>query len=349
MRYFSFLKGKRGELRALSKLIDYENIVPLIDIPTSPDEAKSGWLDKQLEKTNGYIKSYWPQEKLLFIDFYDLNLDSRQKNGDHPLTSLINLLEQGYNLGLVTGLDRDEEYESISSDIVNKYILPLTVRLTFEDILVPRITLLALKTLLDQYQGLSSLNILIDLRIVKAADIVELRDNCLNFCVKLSKELSIDEFILAGSSIPSSIGALIDTGSDGLISRSEYILWKSLREEFEITYGDYTVISPDYSDISLDFMPPITPKIVYTFEDNHYVVRANSVLHNSLGYKQYILIARKVMGHPSYRHLSSSKGEEYISNISASDPYSSIKQKTGGAESWITATVNQHIDYILSI
>lgn len=207
-------------MRALSKLIDYGNLVPLVDIPTSPDETKPGWLDKQLEKTCGYIRSYWSHEQLLFIDFFDLDLESRLDSGEHPLTCLIGLLDEGYNIGLVTGLDRDDEYVLRSSKIVNEYLLPLTIRLTYEDILVPRITLLELKTLLDEYTNQSSLNILIDLRIIKADNLAELRANCLNFLAKLYTELSFDEIIIAGSSIPSSIGILVPTGSEGYIGKA---------------------------------------------------------------------------------------------------------------------------------
>lgn len=350
MSYYSFLKGKYGELLALKSIRVPDSVVPVIDLPRSQDENKKGWIDTQVNKTLSYIKKNWSKERLFLFDMYDVSPALRLKDSTHPISATESLLQEGYKVGYITGLDRDDDYINSTAGLVNHYNTPLAVRLLVEDISVPRITLNKMKGLISEYPGLSQLIIILDFRVLKAKQLTALLEQAKLFIQRLNSAINYDDLVVTGSSITASANDLTETGSSTTIPRLERTLWQQLVVDFDvIKYGDYTVISPEYSDLPEGFRPPITPKITYTLKDSFYFCRANSVNHNPLGYRQYILLAQDITGHRDFRHTSISAGEEYIRKISSSNPHSTAKPATGNTTTWITATVTQHIDYLLGV
>ena len=84
IHYVPLLKGKMGEFGALRELSPAirSSILPLIDVPRikvsgrTPVES----LEKHLGRVLNHFSKSWPEGRLVFVDFYDLDLGLRTSN-----------------------------------------------------------------------------------------------------------------------------------------------------------------------------------------------------------------------------------------------------------------------------
>lgn len=353
MRYYPFLKSKRGELRALKTLQKHTEFIPVIDFLSAKGITNPATLDEMIKKFHENILEYLSPQKLFYLDHFDVPLEARTSSGAHYVSTHEGLIVRGFEIGLVTGLDRDIDYNKATKDLAEKYDLSIAIRLLKDDLSIPRIMLNDLKALLQYFKNISQVKIIIDLKVVSKESLSNDIERVINTLKLLASIENIQEIIIASSSFPDTIGDIVSTGHNCNYPRFEHLLWNQVNESVDtpqLTFGDYTVVSPDFTELVLEkgAVPTIAPKATYTLSDFYYITRGKSTKAHPLGYKQFIILAREVTALKDYRNGSSSEGEKYISMISNENEHSR-RSKSGSPETWITATVIQHVDYISSL
>lgn len=167
----------------------------------------------------------------------------------------------------------------------------------------------------------------------------------------------IKSIIVASSSIPPVISTLIEPNNSKWFDRLEWYLWSELSKvsKYELTYSDYTVVSPLYSeaDIPVELMRTVqTPRIIYVTDKMGYVVRGKALKTN--GDAQYFEMADLILKSGIYRDRGFSSGDNYIYQV-ANKELKKIERKIlvgyrcGSASKWIETTVNCHIVYFMNI
>lgn len=342
MNYFLFLKSKLGDFNS-TRYMDKNGVVPVFDFISG--EKKEDKVESKQDKFIENIKKHHKKDFLFYIDHYDMNPDIRYRSGVHPYSKYHGLLSLGYNLGIVTGLDRDNDYENEVMSYVKSYDnLPVAIRLSYDDIIAPKIIIPTLKKLyIDITEYTSRVDIIIDCRVFNE-DIDRYFQKIKRFIEEFEK-LSIDCLVvITGSSIPEKINDVVKTGNHTYIDRGEKRLWDKIKvihtDYTSFVYGDYGVVSPDFEELDTDGPIPIVPKITYTFLDKYYLIRGFKTNLHKDGHGQYKTLAKDVTRLNNYR-LSSSFGEKYIEMIADQS-----NDKKGNPTTWITSTMVQHIDYV---
>ncbi len=84
--YTPFLKAKAGEADALARVPSEirRRFTPFFDI-SRPSSFGTRTLDQQIDNAIGHISRGMGTEKCLYIDTYDIPLEARCENGDHPV------------------------------------------------------------------------------------------------------------------------------------------------------------------------------------------------------------------------------------------------------------------------
>lgn len=345
MNYFLFLKSKMGDFTS-TRYMGKSGVVPVFDFISGESELQK--IEKKQDKFIENIKRYFSEEILFYIDHNDMDSDIRYPSNVHPYSKYGQLLSLGYNLGLVTGLDRDYEYNEQVKSYARIYKgLPIAIRLSFGQILAPRILMPELYSFYHEFSLFTDrIDIIIDCRVLNE-DIDIYFERIKRFIDEFEK-LAIDCLVVVtGSSIPEKINDIVKTGMHTSIDRKEGLLWNKVESintlYSSIVYGDYGVVSPDFEELDTNGPVPIVPKITYTFSDSYYVTRGFKTNLHDDGYGQYKSLAREVMQLANYRH-GFSYGERYIEIIGDDS-----NDKKGNPTTWITATMVQHIDFIKTI
>ena len=189
--------------------------------------------------------------------------------------------------------------------------------------------------------------LLIDMRVID--DPIASSHDIRSFINKFNKDFKVEIISTSGSIIPENIATLIATDTKIHVTRNEFTMWKSLTnhsECSEFVYGDYGVVSPNYSDLDLDpsLMNGVsTPKAFYAYQDQFYVCRGRRF--KTHGYDQYFDIADDITGQSFFRGLGYSYGDGYIYDRRRS---STTKPAKGGSPgSWIKSLTNAHITFII--
>jgi len=342
MKYFLFLKSKLGDFNSI-KNMNEKGIVPFFDFVANNNDPFD-INKKQLSFIDKLVK-FWSKDKRFYIDHFDLSPNAVLPCGTHPYSSYKTLIQQEFNLGLVTGIDRDVTHDDALFDILSeKKDIPVAIRLQFDDVIAPRIVLNELKELISELRVHTSIiDIVIDCRVLdKDVDFIK---NKIHKFINAYESLKIDSLvIITSSSIPMVINDYFKTGTFGYIDRDELKLWNKVKdldtEHTSITYGDYGTVSPDFQEIITDGPIPIVPKVTYTFQDKFYISRGKKTTQHPRGFKQFKDIANEVMRLKGFR-TGFSFGDNYIELIADKS-----NVKSGNATTWISATMNQHLNYV---
>lgn len=343
MRYVPCIKGKQNEIRALKALSGeaISNIKPLVDICRGENESETE-IKKKVSLAVKYMNAARKEHQFPFyLDVFDLP-SIFFNNGDYVSDYI---LSEFYPLGAtpVVGLDRETEH----TQAVSKYIAQtenklIAVRLLSEDISSFAITKLELANLLDDIEDECEIDLILDFRVINAGNIQLYISNTVKFLSRVGELDNINNIILTGSSIPAIVTDLVSTGDSEYIERLERHLWSEVNKKVElpIIYGDYTVVSPEYSEsnIQVELMRTVqTPRIMYTQDEHLFISRGKSL--KTHGDKQYFSLANDVIN-CGYFRTNNSAGEKYISDVA-----SRTQGKCGNASKWIEVTVHCHIEH----
>ena len=162
----------------------------------------------------------------------------------------------------------------------------------------------------------------------------------------MSFEYSFDKIIVTGSSITASIKDILSTNSVTTISRVEIEIFRKVLQVIpEVILGDYTVISPNYSDVKIqsELMRKITsPKLMYCYDDKLHLRRGAALDGHPRGDKQYNDLSADLIKEKFFRDEGYSFGDKYLFD-KASDV---IKGAT--PSSILKPLINAHITFMLN-
>ena len=347
--YVPFLKLKVNEIGAL-KGLDAEikkMIVPFFDFPQKVDITEDQFID-MIAKSARKIKKNLSGYKAFYLDNFDISDKLKIAGKDNYEFVIDSFSDQKFIpvLGLDRALGRSQIIFAAKKDgrIISDTV---ALRLLVEDFEDFDAVVGEISDLADQAGDLFDNWVLIfDNRMCLNIDTEERSSLIAEFIQESEKVFSFDEIIVTGSSIPASIKDIVSSVSDITHDRAELAIYRGVTDKLEqvsITLGDYTIVSPLYSDLNV---PPealrnvTAPKIVYSYEDVHYIERGGSLKSHARGSLQYNDIALNLIGMHFYRGAPYSYGDNYIYQkanfIGTSITPSSI----------LNPTINAHITYM---
>lgn len=315
-KYTPFLKFKVAEIGALKALEDDElnSITPFFDLAT-----KQGITSSDVENTiTRGVRKYklnFEKSNRFYIDDYDID-DSIFINGDIVYKYLIKTFKD-INYIPVIGLDRtDARTKSIISPLIISDTL--AIRLNKEDLI--SYTLIEdefsdlLKLAREKY---SKFHLILDCRICIDVNSIDLSTKIINFLKAITEDYTFDKIIISGSSIPASIAEILPVSSETTITRKECEIFELVTQELRmnIELGDYTVISPNYSDANIPqaaLRKIMTPKIIYSYEQKQHFLRGGAIETHPRGAKQYDDMSLKLVNYHFYRGNGYSIGDKYL-------------------------------------
>ncbi|HIB4638990.1 TPA: beta family protein [Klebsiella quasipneumoniae subsp. similipneumoniae] len=356
-KYIPFLKAKSNETQALEELYKkdatiFTQITPFFDIPR---ESNNQTMENVLNKAHSFKKRL--DNKALFknmefyIDNYDLD-DEILIDGVEQYEYILSLFRD-YLYIPVIGINRLEKHNKSVYDSLSINGGKLAIRLVAEDIESYKITKMHLLKMMAIIRTLKveQLHLIIDLRYIQPTDIKRLTDMAEYFILNVNKDFHFDKCIISASSIPANISSLLETYQRKSFTRAEWKIWDTLVNEKKIgniIYGDYGIVSPDYSDIDLDpklFRKVSAPKVFYTYKNNMFCVRGGSFQNDERGNGQYYDIATIIHDQKFFRATTFSYGEQYVYDRSSYSPKK--PDKAGNLSSWIKAMLTSHIKFVL--
>jgi hypothetical protein len=352
IKYIPFLKFKQNEIQGVAQLDSgiRNQITPLYDVPRSQNVMTEIEILKrirlaatELKKSKDANSEYW-----FFVDNLDID-ESINLSGTFQYRYIINALRD-YRLIPVVALDRSADHNAAALDFIRMKPGSLGVRLQETDIESYGITKLRLDLLWNEIRAAQPAGVvlLIDLRIVN--DHAESKRKVERFLSRFKQDFHVDATSVSGSVIPGNIATLIGTDVQKHVVREEYRLWRTLTNSPDyqhVLYGDYGVVSPEYSDLDLnpELMSGVsTPKVFYTHSDQFYISRGRRF--KTHGYQQYFAISDDIVGQAFYRGAAYSYGDSYIherSYLSARRP-----PKGGSPSTWIKSLTAAHITFIVN-
>ncbi|NMY53371.1 hypothetical protein [Pseudomonas sp. WS 5011] len=354
--YAPFLKFKQNEIQAVFSI--YPDIqrftLPLFDVPK--EERQDTELDILNRLCKGEKQLAAHSEKIpdlnFFIDNFDLD-DSVLLNGVQQYRYVLGALE-AYNIIPIVAFDRVPDHNVAAIEFCKKKCDRLGIRLQAEDFQSFNLLKSKLANVLSEAVkvGVTTTYLIFDCRIIESAgDVNELKDSIEKFHAQCAQQFSISHYIVVGSVIPANITKLMKTKTTMMVERLEDKLWRKLAAIpalSAINYGDYGVVSPEFSeaDLPVQLMPKyMAPKVFYTTKGEFYAERGGQFQGHPKGYGQYFDIADNIVKNTYFRGAKFSDGDKYIH---ARSYQSALRPKKGGSPgSWIKATLTAHITFVV--
>lgn len=349
INYIPFLKLKSNEVAALKELEKpiKSKVVPFFDIAKKRN-MNSDQLKIAIVKNSNKVKTHLKDFDEFYIDSYDID-DSLLINADHNYRFIISEFKET-NFIPVVGLDRTNYRNSIVFDEKRAGKISsgtIALRLQADDFENFALSEFDIFDVIDQGKGLfDHWDVILDNRMCRGINTAVRARSLAKFINDLTARMEFNRIIITGSSLTASIGEIIATEDDLHHPRTEieiYSLVKSALPDFNLTLGDYTVVSPLYSDIDipLEAMRSVTTaKITYSYKDMHYISRGGSLKSHPRGDLQYNDIAKDIISMAFYRGIPYSFGDGFLNDKAL------FKGTKVTAGSILKPTINLHITYM---
>ena len=348
MRYVPFLKLKNNEVSALEALnaAILANITPLFDIPRVKDMNESDFINRVRIALKS-LNTHWNKDKWFYIDVFDITPTLKPRGRNVYRYTLDKFHE--FKIIPVVGLDRDQDHLDSVMAFLQKIQkkTKVAIRLLPSDFISFEAVESEIEDLLGNIIDLSeSVDLLLDARTLTRDSVKRIASDAAIFANIFASKYECRRIVISGSSIPSSVSDIVGTNEEATFARLEKQLWTTFNNKCKIkniAFGDYGVVSPEYSDIDLspEMFPNITtPKIIYTCDDKYYAVRGAAFKTHPDGYRQYFYLAQKVATKPFFRGDKFSAGDKYIYQRSSG------KGTSGSPGSWIKIVVNAHMSFV---
>lgn len=347
--YVPFLKLKTGEIGALSTLDEKikASVVPFIDLPKRDEITADGFktmVDKGAKSIANHLKHF----PMFFLDNFDID-DSLMIDGEHNYNYVLKSFGQ-LKFAPVVGIDRAAgRNEAVFKAKESGKLLANTIALRLQPDDFENYSLVSdeIDQLLKRGNELFSHWILVlDNRV--CADVApNKRANLLaKFIGDSGAKTKFAAIIVTGSSMPPSIGDVAGVLTEHDHFRSEIAIYRALRKQVDgsnLFCGDYTIVSPLYSDVKLapEIMYNVmTAKVVYSYDDVHYVARGGALKTHPRGNFQYNDIFAQIVTKTFYRKPVFSFGDQFIWDRTAS---TSVMVTPSSV---LKPTINAHMTYM---
>jgi hypothetical protein len=349
-RYTPFLKLKVNEVGAIKELAEdvRQQITPFFDLPTASGMTPVSFCE-MVQKSAKKLSKMFGEDTPFYLDNFDIP-EAITVNGDPNYQFVISQFSSmafipviglnrtgAHNMVVVNGKDNG----LIASDAV-------AVRLVqdeFEDFELVEDELRDLISTASEH--FSEIALILDCRLCLNENPADLADALRRFIVQAAQTFELEEILVAGSSVPASIGEVAEVESDLELARIELQVFsrlKGARGVPRVGLGDYTVVSPLYSDNVLPkhILPNVmTPRVLYGHEFIHYVARGGALKTHARGNLQYNDILAYIVGLPIYRGPNYSYGDGFIAEKA------NMMGKLVTPSSILKPTINAHITYMV--
>lgn len=318
-KYIPFLKFKTWEVAGLSVLGKslQSELTPFLDLVRKDGMTRADFeahVSSCRKKADKYLSGF----KYLFIDTFDVP-DAIAKGVEANCRVVIDEFLD-FEYVPVLGLDRALNHNStilqakadgeILSDIV-------ALRLQVDDFASFELVEDELLELIEAGDDhFNSWIVIFDCRVCLTSDRNKLATDIANFVLSVRDKAKIDEFIIVGSSVPASITHIARPSDESLIARAELEIFheaEALVGEDVLALGDYTIISPTYTELTIapELLLSVTaPKVFYAYKNYHYIARGGRI--KTQGYGQYDDICEEIVGKPFFRNAVFSWGDLFI-------------------------------------
>jgi hypothetical protein len=149
--------------------------------------------------------------------------------------------------------------------------------------------------------------------------------------------------IIGGYAIPDQLSTAVSTKEQAYLPRIEQDVFHEVaayESKLPRWFADYTILPPSVVELDWRLIRKVmSPKALYTLEDEWFVVRGAAFSSHPDEYEQYYSIADEIVALDEYCGPDYSYGDKYISDRSKRDG------KAGSPGSWITACVNHHLTF----
>ena len=347
-RYIPFLKAKRGELTAMGELAPEvkQAICPFFDFPRKKANYLSDTFAATTQNIATSLKKHWGSDQEFYFDDFDINNQKLMVKGEHQYTYVLKALKE-LNVIAVVGLDRIKHNDAVTQlkrddQIASDIIAFRAEEDDFEDFEAKQDQIdYDLAAVFEQFEAI---DLILDCRLCTGKNVSETGQKIATFAQKFCSAYNkVRRVIVTGSSLPASIGDVLKPDSTALVARRELAIISKARSlsSLELIAGDYTMVSPFYSDADLDpkiMQNVMTPRLIYPFNHSYYVTRGVSL--KSGGYEQYVSLTTDICGRDFFRP-GYSTGEKYFHDKSRGVG----KNATNGTV--IKPSVVAHITYMV--
>ena len=349
--YIPFLKLKTNEMVALSELKpEIKSMTyPFLDLPKRQFSTEEEFLDV-LAKYRKSVGKHTNGCPTIFLDDFD-NEDSLTINGENSYGAVIDIFSDLNEFVPVIGLDREDARNEIVFQRKEAGVLrsnTIVIRLQVDDFENFALVEPDISRLMARGQGLfHHWSIILDKRLCLNVNVGDRSQKIVNFINSAVARFDLFSFIISGSSIPASIRDILEVEKEHHHPRIELDIYRNIAPQLHghnIHLGDYTVVSPYYSDVDIpkEAMQNVTaPKIIYSYGNNHYIARGGAIRTHRRGLLQYNDIAAHIVRQHFYRTPAYSYGDNFIYSKSMGEG----KRVTPG--SILKPTINLHITYML--
>jgi len=345
--YVPILRWKQAERAALAQLYEHDSmcLTPLIELV--PDnfirKGEKGRnielsIDEVINKIAGQLSQYWG-ERPFYNDLSLLTPDILTQGPSHFLEMLgqyASILK--LSLIPVTGITRDDAYQSAVLTVVNIHTQGVCLRLTYDDIRRP--TLVQDIDAVLSFFKLSpeSVDLIVDFKII---DQSAPKFNTL--CELIPSVNEWRSFIVASGAFPEDLSGL-RKNDIYKFERADWVSWRDQIMDIPSiprmpSYSDYTIQHALYSNRK--GRSHYSASIRYTAEDYWIIMRGEDVFRrDGPGFEQWPAQAILLCDLPEYCRETFSEGDKYIREMSLQ------RKQTGNVVTWLRAGINHHMTLV---
>jgi hypothetical protein len=341
--YAPVVKGKINDAKAVARLGDDAKvrIKPMVELMPWVEKKASPTIDHHLTKFLDYVSDYLSGIPL-FVDMYGFLPGQKLASGAFgAIGGYEQLIKRGHKFTPVFGINRDDLLWPGFKSVVAKNAQGLCFRVERDDIedaaddtwheIVERSAELKLKH--------KQIDIFIDLKDVREADVSNLKDIVLDFLGANSKFAEYRSVIISGSSALKTVTAVDEDGQMGVV-RNELFLWTLLRrdihESVNLVFSDYGVVHPYFAGGGN--AKNMNAKIRYTAGLRIHYFRGHRLNYPTKDYEQYRQLADNVRNASIFKGGTFSFGDGYLEDCA-----NGLTKTPGSPQTWVIAEINHHI------
>jgi hypothetical protein len=348
--YVPFLKLKVNEIGGTATLTSpiKERLVPFFDIATKKG-ITGNKLAQGITKNAKSMSKHLKALPSFFLDNLDIE-DNIQIYGDDSYAFAIQAFGSLPFIPVV-GLDRRPArnnlvFSSKASGLIKS--TEICIRLQAEDFASFPLVQPDLADLWASGAAFSRWSVVLDNRLCLNIDVAARARELAAFIADYRNARPSDRIILTGSSIPSSIGEIALTRTENAQNRIELAIFGAVGRLVDTTHvdiGDYTIVSPLYSEVDIPMgamMNVMAPRVIYSYDNVHFVARGGALRTDPRGNQQYNDIAEVIINKPFYRGPAYSSGDTFL------------HEKAQGIGNMVVPgsilkpTINAHMTYMVS-
>jgi hypothetical protein len=319
IRYMPFLKAKRGELTAMGELAPEvkQVICPFFDFPRRKPDYESEVYAATTRSIATSLRKHWGVDAEFYFDDFDI-AQTLKVEDEHQYGYVLRTFK-GLQVISVVALDRPNHNAAVARlkrdrEIDSATVAFRAVQSDFEDFDGNEDQIdYDLANVFSQFQ---TIDLILDCRLCSGMNVSETAQQIAAFAKKFSDAYEkVRRVTVTGSSIPASLGDVVESATTKVIERLELSILARARRltEIDVVAGDYATVSPFYSDADFEptlFQKVTSPRLIYSFNHSHYIARGASLASGGQG--QYFGMTKVLCRQGFFRGRGYSTGEDYF-------------------------------------